>query len=482
MNTNTITEATIVNIELLDEISEIILSELPDSIDKNTKVIIEGYYLSDDLKKIYKKYKKTKYQKALIKVASTDYVFTFGKTKSKDYGYYDASNAKIIIHLYNSINYRNRDINKLSKSQIMNTRNVKSTLVHELRHLFQYSEYPEYFSKDLSNQDYKKSKVEIDAAFTHIIQETDPFKYELPNRFAQTVMVGLIHYKDLTDKQIKHYHKKAIDYFYQFNKKIETESVNDFIKSVFDDKEYKNPKDFLKDVLIGIYGVYFKRNMITTVEEKRDYNYIVDSALKYYRSQKVVGEEIVMESTSKTLYHGTLKTNLPSIMTYGVEPKTGKFTKTAYDEYIDSGIELPELVFAADKSGLQKTISSIIGAMRTSGIRVDAKSFIDNAALVVFKRGEDYFKYRPEDDLDNEYLTVEPGDYYREYNWFPDYVLTGKKLLRFLRKNGINLENRSLDISGQKDKYIKDILKTNPKIDKTKLINMSIEDLKKLIS
>lgn len=458
MKMTNVTEATITNIELLEEISDIILGKLPDSIDKNTKVTIEGYYISDDLKKIYRKYKNTKYQKALIKVASTDYIFTFGKTKSTEYGYYDASNARIVIHLYNSINYRNRDIEKLSKSQIMNTKNVKTTLVHELRHLFQYSEYPDFYSKDLKKGDYKKSKIEIDAAFSHIIQETDPFKYEIPYRYAQAVMVGLIYYKELSDKQIKHYYKKTLDYFYQFNKKIETESINDFIRSVFNDKEYSNPKDFVKEVLTGIYGSYFTRKMITTVEEKRDYNFIVDSALKYYRSQKVVSEDNIMESTPKTLYHGTLKSNLPSIMKYGVEPRTGKFTKVSYDEYIDSGIELPELVFAADKTGLQKTISAIMGAMRLDNIDITMESFLENAALIVFKKGEEYFQYRTEDSLDNEYPTVEPGDYYREYNWVPDYVLTGKKLLRFLRNNGIILSrgNTIIDIKGQKNKEIKD--------------------------
>jgi hypothetical protein len=194
-------------------------------------------------------------------------------------------------------------------------------------------------------------------------------------------------------------------------------------------------------------------------------------------------KEIITESTPKTLYHGTIKKNLPSIMKYGVEPRVGDFTRDAYWEYKDAGIELPRLLFAADKRGLRKCISAIIGAMKSSGIQITPENFYEHAVIVVFKQGEEYFDYRSDDDLENEYPTVEPEDYYRKYNWVPDYYLTGKKLLTFLRKNKVGLTYGfdNLDIEGKKSGAIKDILKMAPQTDKSELLKMTPTQLSDLL-
>lgn len=193
--------------------------------------------------------------------------------------------------------------------------------------------------------------------------------------------------------------------------------------------------------------------------------------------------EVLTESTPKTLYHGTLKKNLEYIMKIGVEPGVGDFTRNAYWEYEDAGIELPPLLFAADKRGLQKCISSIIGAMKSNGIRVTPENFYEHAAIVVFREGEEYFDYRDADELDHHYATVEPEDYYSEFNWVPDYYLTGKKLLRFLRKHGVGLEYgfTNLDVSGKKSGAIKDILQLAPELDKSDLIKMEPDELRQLL-
>jgi hypothetical protein len=149
--------------------------------------------------------------------------------------------------------------------------------------------------------------------------------------------------------------------------------------------------------------------------------------------------DIITESTPKTLYHGTLIKNIPSIMKYGIEPKIGKFTKNIYKDYIKAGIDLPYLTFAADKNNLQKVISSIIGTMKNENIEINLENFLENAAIVVFKKAEKRFQYRSSSDLSNIHPTVEPEDYYSEFNMLPDYVLTHKKLLKFLQKNNIDL-------------------------------------------
>lgn len=148
--------------------------------------------------------------------------------------------------------------------------------------------------------------------------------------------------------------------------------------------------------------------------------------------------EILLE---RTLYHGTLLKNVPEIMDAGLIPGVGEFTARAYDEVAE--VEpLPELVFAADKEQLRKCVSAILGQMEHAGIRVTPESFRANAALLIIRDGRK-FTYRDEfDDGSIEWQahpsTVEPGDYYSDrYFIKPDAVLSGSKLISFLRRRGV---------------------------------------------
>lgn len=285
-----VTEATITNMELLYKLSDIIMSKLVD-LKLNQQQIIKGYTLTDDLQPLYRTYKNTKYKGAIVKAAATDYIFTFGKLKKNSYGYYSLEDAEIKIHLYNVLKAETNFVDMIkvvTKKQLMNSKLLRSTLIHELRHLLQHSEYPEYMKKDLGDDNfvYAKSKVEIDAAFSHILNEVDINRWDTPGKYATAVMVTLVGYKRLTPKERSHYYKKAINYYYQVVKNIEKEDINQAIKIVYDNKEYNNPKDFVKLVLKYIYGSYFERGMITNKLALTDYNYIVDLSLKYYRTKK----------------------------------------------------------------------------------------------------------------------------------------------------------------------------------------------------
>jgi hypothetical protein len=159
-------------------------------------------------------------------------------------------------------------------------------------------------------------------------------------------------------------------------------------------------------------------------------------------------KDILCESTPRTLYHGTLKRNLPAIMDYGLLPQVGSFTSHAYDEYRKAGIPLANVVFAADRQGLGKCISAIIGQMRHEFARwdmhkgwddLDVGDFYRHAALLVFKRAEHRFT-RHSDDIGTDHPPqVEPDDYYHHGADMPNFVLTDDKLRAFLRRNGIRL-------------------------------------------
>lgn len=156
--------------------------------------------------------------------------------------------------------------------------------------------------------------------------------------------------------------------------------------------------------------------------------------------------EILNESMPKTLYHGTLKRNVPDIMDRGLIPQVGKFTSHAYDEYLSAGIALDNLVFAADRRGLGKCISAIIGQMRQelpkfhhTHNKITAEEFYQNAAILVFKHAEPRFKHRFSDQFVDHPAHVEPDDYYHTGADLPDIVLTDDRLRSFLRRNGIRL-------------------------------------------
>lgn len=164
--------------------------------------------------------------------------------------------------------------------------------------------------------------------------------------------------------------------------------------------------------------------------------------------------EILSESAPRTLYHGTLKKFVDDIFDIGLLPQVGKFTRHAYDEYASLGIPLENVVFAADRQGLGKCVSAIIGQMRhrypqwhmTRGWDdITARDFYDKAALLVLKRAEGRFTRRPEDDDGQHPPQAEPDDYYHRGADLPDFVLTGRKLEAFLRRNNIRLADYGIE-------------------------------------
>jgi len=171
-------------------------------------------------------------------------------------------------------------------------------------------------------------------------------------------------------------------------------------------------------------------------------------------------QELLAESTPRTLYHGTLKQFVPDIMDFGLLPQVGKFTAHAYDEYRQHGIPLENVVFAADRNGLNKCVSAIIGQMRhtypqwnphTGTQKITARDFYDHAALLVIKQGEKRFQHRAEDDFGADHPhTVEPGDYYTRGADLPDMVFTNDRLRNFLRRNQVRL-----DVHGIQDPSIR---------------------------
>lgn len=111
----------------------------------------------------------------------------------------------------------------MGSRQIQKNTTVKSTLMHEMRHVSQRTRFGEYYQSqatdvsDLSTDTYtsqmakyKTDPMEIDAAFTHIINNNSHIVD--PREFTKAVITDLTTYKQLTDKQREHYFRKAAAY------------------------------------------------------------------------------------------------------------------------------------------------------------------------------------------------------------------------------------------------------------------------------
>lgn len=155
-----------------------------------------------------------------------------------------------------------------------------------------------------------------------------------------------------------------------------------------------------------------------------------------------VSEARLYESTPRTLYHGTSLPRAKKILQQGLEPKVGDLVNQFYDDpdtYGDQDLE--PLVFAADKGGLNATISAMIAAIKADyGDRPESiEELVSRGALLVMYQGEDDFYQRKEDEKDEwgDYeehpLQTEPGDYYSSEGTTVDAVLTGNKLRNFLK-------------------------------------------------
>jgi len=147
--------------------------------------------------------------------------------------------------------------------------------------------------------------------------------------------------------------------------------------------------------------------------------------------------EFLFESAPRTLYHGTLKANLPAIMQGGLDPRIGDFTKHFYDDDPD----LEELVFACSKKDIKNGINAIIHLLKQQGIPSTPDNVIKYGAMVVIKDEWNEFEHRPHGDMNywGEYPTqVEPGDFYAREPVEHTYILQDRKLKDLLRREGFD--------------------------------------------
>lgn len=187
--------------------------------------------------------------------------------------------------------------------------------------------------------------------------------------------------------------------------------------------------------------------------------------------------------STKTLYHGTLIDHKSSIEKYGLYPSVGAFVKDTYGLHMEED-DIPELVFAADKKGLNKTLNAI-RAQIAKKLQFDLhdvteKEIEKHGLLAIIKDEEGFSQKNPFVDSfysDEEHPpTVERGDYYAEFTVGVHRTLTGKNLINFFKKHGlVPLVYGGLDkkLEAKKKWIIKKALEMNKKLWKVPVSNVT---------
>lgn len=158
------------------------------------------------------------------------------------------------------------------------------------------------------------------------------------------------------------------------------------------------------------------------------------------RTNRIARSLLASWRVARTLYHGTTVDNEDSIKRFGLMGGVGNFVEHAYGDY---DVELPDLVFAADKNGLGRAVTAMvhhIGVKLGKNFHsVTDNDILNHGLLVVMKEmevGHYGLEHRPEGDENyrgQHPHTVEPGDYYAE-SLGADQFVKGRQLLRLLKR------------------------------------------------
>jgi ribosomal protein S18 acetylase RimI-like enzyme len=216
-------ESTTGNMEILKDISKLLIDKMPQKIFHDEIKRIWGDDLN--LKPLREKYQEKKQIAFLNKIEKTRFVFSNHKRDiSTILGWYNVSQNELFIcisaFMRSNETVELKDI--LAKENYLSPlKTFRGILLHELRHLFQAVDYSDYFHSSAdrakmgaSSGDYTSNPIELDAAWFHHLQDYDVEEYKhAPNSYVKDVMKSFSGYKKLNKKQLDHYRKKTGAYY-----------------------------------------------------------------------------------------------------------------------------------------------------------------------------------------------------------------------------------------------------------------------------
>lgn len=214
-----IVEKTLTNMNALSDCADLIIENMP----YNFPSGMDDEYLVSDFRgaeNLIKKYENTKFE-GNIKVFVSKYIVRYISEKSNLGGALITGHGRYEL-LLNIAGYMHENAD-FTRYQILDAahadagiKTFKSVVLHELRHLFQQVEYPNYSNSE-RNISYTKDPIEVDAAWHHHLQDRPPYNYSNAQSYVKDVMAGFTKYKDLSDKQIRHYAAKTAAYWHDYS-------------------------------------------------------------------------------------------------------------------------------------------------------------------------------------------------------------------------------------------------------------------------
>ena len=149
----------------------------------------------------------------------------------------------------------------------------------------------------------------------------------------------------------------------------------------------------------------------------------------------------------RTLFHGTVADHKDSIVKHGLSGDLGDFVKDSYGTSFNTD-ELEGITFAAQKDDMDNAVGAIryhVGKKLDKYLTdVSIEDMKQHGMLVILKdiepsQWDDGWQRRPEHGKEKYYQefphSVEPGDWFIKGGAGVDAVLTGEKMISFLRNN-----------------------------------------------
>lgn len=166
-----------------------------------------------------------------------------------------------------------------------------------------------------------------------------------------------------------------------------------------------------------------------------------------------------------TLYHGTIIDNEKSILSHGLMPDVGNFTKNAYGVTDGDYSNNDHAVYLTNKMDLEKAttamVNSISHKLGKSNNEVTDEDIIQYGLLCVVEDPDNHLTQKTDDDNAHPRF-AEPNDYYSRDVLKPNRILKGSALIRFLKIYHVWPITWSLKkLSNTEDNYLRGKLTAN---------------------
>lgn len=255
MKIHELIESTIGNMQVLNDCVDLVISRIPYKIKENEQVDIQFNIDHGDVRKLSDRYNKYPYWEAAIKKFSSMRIILTNDERfirNSTIGSFSAETGQIVLY----ISALMRSSKEVTRDELLSKRvdnypikTFRAILLHEIRHLFQYSSYPKFYNRpemvDYA-KNYQSEPIEIDAAWYHHLTDFDVSDYTNPESYVNDVMKSFSDYKKLSPRWQSHYRRKTAIYFYnQKNKK------NDKFSSTTARERLVGNREKIKDFIVS---------------------------------------------------------------------------------------------------------------------------------------------------------------------------------------------------------------------------------------